>query len=171
MKSTGIIRKLDGLGRIVIPIEFRKRNDIRFLDPLEIIATDDGDIILRKVDIAVQFTNSGGPVADELSRCIGKDVMLSGVKRILAASGGAKVSPSSNTLGEKAQAYIEGRKIFNGKAEEIGLSAAKYAAIVPVYAESLFGSLIVLSDSPVTDEEVKIASLSAKILAIQMQRF
>ncbi|MCL2798358.1 MAG: AbrB/MazE/SpoVT family DNA-binding domain-containing protein, partial [Firmicutes bacterium] len=47
MKVTGIIRKLDMLGRIVIPREYRKMLKIREADPLEIIAMDNGDILVR----------------------------------------------------------------------------------------------------------------------------
>jgi transcriptional pleiotropic regulator of transition state genes len=47
MKSTGIVRKVDELGRIVIPIELRRTLDIAVKDPLEIFVEDD-KIILRK---------------------------------------------------------------------------------------------------------------------------
>ena len=47
MKSTGIIRKVDELGRIVIPMELRKSMDIKEKDPLEIF-TDQGSIVLKK---------------------------------------------------------------------------------------------------------------------------
>ena len=47
MKSTGIIRKLDELGRIVLPVELRKNLGIKEKDPME-ISTDNDCIILRK---------------------------------------------------------------------------------------------------------------------------
>ena len=48
MKATGIIRRIDDLGRIVIPKEIRKTMHIRESDPLEIFTERDGDIILKK---------------------------------------------------------------------------------------------------------------------------
>ncbi|MBQ9658141.1 MAG: AbrB/MazE/SpoVT family DNA-binding domain-containing protein [Clostridia bacterium] len=49
MKSTGIIRKIDELGRIVIPIELRNKLDISIKEPLEIFV-DKSSIILKKVE-------------------------------------------------------------------------------------------------------------------------
>jgi Regulators of stationary/sporulation gene expression len=54
MKSTGIVRKIDELGRIVLPIEFRRTMDLDIKDPVEIF-TDDGVIILRKYQPACDY--------------------------------------------------------------------------------------------------------------------
>ena len=59
MKETGIVRKVDNLGRIVIPMEIRKIFDIKIADPLEILVND-GTIVLRKYNIGC--SNCGGEV-------------------------------------------------------------------------------------------------------------
>ncbi len=48
MKSTGIVRKIDALGRIVIPVELRRMLDIEIKDPIELFTDDNGKIILKK---------------------------------------------------------------------------------------------------------------------------
>ena len=48
MKATGIIRRIDDLGRIVIPLEIRRTMNIKYNDPLEIFVSNDGDIVFRK---------------------------------------------------------------------------------------------------------------------------
>ncbi|MBH0167189.1 AbrB/MazE/SpoVT family DNA-binding domain-containing protein [Fictibacillus sp. 7GRE50] len=48
MKSTGIVRKIDDLGRVVIPVELRRTLDIEIKDPIEIFTDDNGEIILKK---------------------------------------------------------------------------------------------------------------------------
>ena len=48
MKATGIVRKVDELGRIVMPIELRRTLDINVRDPIEIFVSDDGEILLKK---------------------------------------------------------------------------------------------------------------------------
>lgn len=53
MKSTGIVRRIDDLGRIVIPIEIRKSLGIRDRDPLEIYTDSEGHILLKKYDSMV----------------------------------------------------------------------------------------------------------------------
>ena len=48
MKATGIVRRIDDLGRIVIPLEIRRTMNIKYNDPLEIFVSNDGDIVFRK---------------------------------------------------------------------------------------------------------------------------
>lgn len=57
MKSTGIVRKVDELGRIVVPMELRKTLDIKEKDPIEIF-TEGDNIILRKFSDACVFCGS-----------------------------------------------------------------------------------------------------------------
>lgn len=63
MKSTGIVRKMDELGRIVLPIELRRTLDIAPLDPLEIYV-DEGAIILKKYEPSCIFCGSSKDVID-----------------------------------------------------------------------------------------------------------
>ena len=58
MKSTGIVRKVDELGRIVLPIELRRSLNIDVKDSLEIFVGEDGKIILQKYNAGCVFTNS-----------------------------------------------------------------------------------------------------------------
>ena len=69
MKATGIVRKLDQLGRVVIPIELRRTFGIEEKDGLEIY-TDDDRIVLRKHEPACVFCGS----ADEVTKFKGKNV-------------------------------------------------------------------------------------------------
>ncbi|MBE5772130.1 MAG: AbrB/MazE/SpoVT family DNA-binding domain-containing protein [Clostridia bacterium] len=74
MKSTGVVRKLDDLGRIVIPIELRRTMDIGLRDTLEIFVEDD-KIILKKYHPACVFCNDARdvvPYKDKLicQRCL-----------------------------------------------------------------------------------------------------
>ncbi len=68
MKSTGIVRKVDELGRVVIPIEIRRTQGIDEKDPLEIYVDDDGNIILKKYQPACIFCGS----ADNMQHYKGK---------------------------------------------------------------------------------------------------
>jgi len=69
MKSTGIVRKIDDLGRMVIPIELRKTMNINKKDPMEIFV--DGDkIILRKYEPACIFCGSADDIIEYEGRTI-----------------------------------------------------------------------------------------------------
>ena len=69
MKSTGVVRKIDELGRIVLPIEIRKVLDIKQKDAVEIF-TDDNRIILQKYQPSCSFCNN----ADEIVLFSGKRI-------------------------------------------------------------------------------------------------
>ncbi len=71
MKSTGIVRRVDELGRIVIPIELRKTMDIKEKDPLEILVNND-QIILRKYESACIFCGNAESLVDHHGRKVCK---------------------------------------------------------------------------------------------------
>lgn len=77
MKATGIVRKVDELGRIVIPVEIRRIMEIEEKDPLEIFTDDNGMIILRKYGYSCAFCSSENEVKmyqgkNICSKCISK---------------------------------------------------------------------------------------------------
>ena len=74
MKSTGIVRKVDELGRVVIPIELRRVLDIEVKDALEIF-TDDDKIILKKYQPRMTCAATGDESDDNLSLADGKIVL------------------------------------------------------------------------------------------------
>ena len=71
MRATGIVRKVDELGRIVLPIELRKIMHIKDRDPLEVFV-DDNRIILQKYEPACIFTNSTEDLIEYEGRKISK---------------------------------------------------------------------------------------------------
>ncbi len=79
MKSTGIVRKLDQLGRIVIPKELRNTFDLNETDPIEIFV-EGNEIILRKYQPACIFCND----ADDIVQIDGKNVCRKCINKIKA---------------------------------------------------------------------------------------
>lgn len=74
MKSTGIVRKVDELGRIVLPIELRRTLDIEIKDSLEIYV-DDSRIILKKYEPTCIFCGEGNNVINYQDKNICKDCL------------------------------------------------------------------------------------------------
>lgn len=74
MKSTGIVRKIDELGRLVLPIEIRKQMDIKEKDSIEIFV-DDGKIILKKYEPSCVFCNSIGDMVYYSGKLICRDCL------------------------------------------------------------------------------------------------
>jgi len=76
MKSTGIVRKVDELGRIVLPIELRRNLNIDVKDSLEIFVGDDGKIILQKYNAGCVFTNSMDNLVNYKGTKVSKQAIL-----------------------------------------------------------------------------------------------
>jgi AbrB family transcriptional regulator, transcriptional pleiotropic regulator of transition state genes len=74
MKSTGIVRDIDQLGRVVIPIELRRTMGISISDPLEVFVEDDY-IILKKYQPACQFCNNSSDMIEYKGKKICKDCL------------------------------------------------------------------------------------------------
>lgn len=171
MKFTGIVRKLDMLGRIVIPREYRKMHKIKESDPLEIIAMDNGDILIRKIDVSAELLSAGLPIVSEVYLTLGIDVMLADGEKYLAGAGSLKNRLTGTILSGAAQRLIENRKCYSGKAAEIGLDGAEYVSLCPVFGENVFGAMMLFSEKPVEPADGRVLQLTGKILGNTMQRF
>ena len=171
MKFTGIVRKLDMLGRIVIPREYRKMHKIKATDPLEIIAMENGDILIRKVDLSAELTDAGAPILEEVYNTLGRGVMLADGEKYLAGAGAVKNRLIGSALSRQAQSLIEERKCYNGAASGVGLEGAEHVSLCPIFGEDVFGALVLFSDQPVEAWDGRVLQLAGRILGNSMQRF
>lgn len=88
MKATGIVRRIDELGRVVIPKEIRRTQRIRRGDPLEIFTTGDGEVIFKKYSPVGELQGVAVQYAEVLSRSFALTAFVADRDRILAAAGG-----------------------------------------------------------------------------------
>ena len=85
MKATGIVRRIDDLGRVVIPKEIRRTMRIREGDPLEIYTSSDGEVIFKKYSAINEMAASASQVAEvKAKRSSAKGVFLRGWRIILS---------------------------------------------------------------------------------------
>lgn len=180
MKATGIVRKIDDLGRIVIPKEIRKNLRIREGDPLEIFIEKDGEIILRKhatmgdmLEIATQY-------AETLSRTTDFATCISDTETIITVSGAPKKDYIAKEISEHVLNVMEDRAIWSTKDDRImpliiGDSILKYRSqiIAPIICDGdAIGSVIMFStdyNKPITKVEYKLAQNAANFLAKQIE--
>ena len=87
MKSTGIVRRIDDLGRIVIPKEIRKTQHIREGDALEIFAAADGEVVFKKYSPLGGLGQLAGDYAAVLAKSLGCAVVVCDRGSIIAAAG------------------------------------------------------------------------------------
>ena len=90
MKATGIVRRIDDLGRVVIPKEIRRTMRIREGDPLEIYTDRDGEVIFKKYSPMGELGTFAGELAEALSRTAGLSCAICDRDAVIAAAGGKK---------------------------------------------------------------------------------
>ena len=90
MKATGIVRRIDDLGRVVVPKEIRRTLRIREGDPLEIFTDREGEIILKKYSPIGEIGAFAKQYAESLAQTSGHMVCIADRDQFIAAAGGGK---------------------------------------------------------------------------------
>lgn len=90
MKATGVVRRIDDLGRVVIPKEIRRTMRIREGDSLEIYLNQAGDVILKKYSPVADISSFAQQYADAMNGATGKGVVIVDREDIIAAAGDVK---------------------------------------------------------------------------------
>ena len=90
MKATGIVRRIDDLGRVVVPKEIRRTLRIREGDPLEIFTDRQGEIILKKYSPIGELSAFAKEYADSLATTIGTTICITDHDQVVAAAGFGK---------------------------------------------------------------------------------
>lgn len=118
MRATGIVRRLDNLGRIVIPKEIRRSLHIREADPIEIFTDHDGMILLKKYSPIGELAELAQEYADSMASTIGETVLICDLDTVIAASGGGSRNFLGKTIHPMLERAIENRKSISAKCSE-----------------------------------------------------
>ena len=108
MKATGIVRRIDDLGRVVVPKEIRRTLRIREGDPLEIFTDREGEIILKKYSPIGELGIFAGQYAESLAQTMGCLVCVSDRDHIIAAAGNGKREYDGKPIQPAAGKYDRG---------------------------------------------------------------
>ena len=90
MKATGIVRRIDDLGRVVIPKEIRRTMRIREGDPLEIYTDTDGQVIFKKYSPMGELSEFAAQICDALHKTTGSIAVVCDRDAVIAVAGGGK---------------------------------------------------------------------------------
>jgi AbrB family transcriptional regulator, stage V sporulation protein T len=180
MKATGIVRRIDDLGRVVIPKEIRRTLRIREGDPLEIFVDRDGEVILKKYSPIGELGDFAKEYAESLSEGTGHLTMITDRDTIIAVSGGSKKEYLEKSVGSIVEACMENRKSMiettPGQFEICKDHSDTYTAFVmaPIIAGGdPIGSVILASKDDAVkmgQMETKMAETAAGFLAKQMEQ-
>ena len=176
MKATGIVRRIDDLGRVVIPKEIRKTLRLRDGDALEIFTDSDGEVIFKKYSPIGELSLFAAQYAEAINANAAMPVIISDNDRIVASSGVAKREVHDKHISAKVEELMEQRRTFNASSggEEVipieGLER-KASIVCPIIAAGdAVGSVIVLDDGRKPSEtEIKLTSVAASFLGKQME--
>lgn len=112
MKATGIVRRVDDLGRIVIPKEIRRTLRIREGDPLEIYTEKDGGVIFRKYSPMGDMQETAAQLCEAIHAATGKAVLVADCDSILALSGAPKRDLQDKSLSQKLEKQMQERSSY-----------------------------------------------------------
>lgn len=118
MRATGIVRRIDDLGRVVIPKEIRRTLRIREGDPLEIFTDRQGEVILKKYSPIGELGTFAKEYAEALAQGTGHMVCICDHDQIIAAAGGSKKDFVGKNISPELEMLIDERKnILSNKNE------------------------------------------------------
>ena len=112
MKATGIVRRIDDLGRVVIPKEIRRTMRIREGDPLEIYTNPDGEVIFKKYSPIGEISEAASTYAEVLAKITGCPALICDRDHIIAASGISKKEVLERRVSNSLEDIIEQRKFY-----------------------------------------------------------
>lgn len=109
MKATGIVRRIDDLGRVVIPKEIRRTLRIREGDPLEIFTDQNGAVVLKKYSPIGDLSTFAAQYAQGLAVASGSLVCVTDRDHIIAAAGNGKKNYDGKPVSQELEQFIESR--------------------------------------------------------------
>lgn len=179
MKATGMIRRIDDLGRIVIPKEIRKTMHIRESDPLEIFTEKDGTIILKKYSPIGEMGNHAQLYAQSIASQIPYTICICDQDCVIAAAGPNAKNFLGKPLDEKSQILLSERKnILVDRTKDDFFpfvsdfkESFQYACLATIISESeAIGFVCIFSiDKKLSDQELLIAKIAAGFLGKQLE--
>ena len=183
MKATGVVRRIDDLGRVVIPKEIRKTLRIKEGAPLEIFTDKEGEIILKKYSPIGELTEFASGYAETLSKTTGHIACITDKDTVIAVSGGSKKEFLEQSISDELERILEDKENYtsrenNNLAVPITKNDNKERrfnsqVVYPIISDGdAIGSVILLSKEPgikMTEVEQKVVQSAASFLGRQME--
>ena len=179
MKATGIVRRIDDLGRVVIPKEIRRTMRIREGDPLEIYTSRDGEVIFKKYSLLGGVEDFAVQLCETMSRSTGSICAVTDRDTVIAVAGGGKRELLGKRITAELEQVMENRRIYQytGEGNPIPVSDNSTAMLTqvaaPILAEGdLLGLVLFIGttpDSSTGDAELKLARTIAAFLGRHME--
>ena len=180
MKATGIVRRIDDLGRIVIPKEIRRVLRIREGDPLEIFTEKDGEVIFKKYSPMGELGSFAAQICESLHKTTAAAAAICDRDTVIAVSGGFRRELMEKRISPALEQIMENRGVYHRAAEGDASTPAVEGAESPavsiaapiIAAGDVMGCVLFVAEpnsAPHGDTELKLAQMVAAFLGKQME--
>ncbi len=177
MKATGIVRRIDDLGRVVIPKEIRRTMRIREGDPLEIYTSAGGEVIFKKYSPIGEMAAFAAEYAESLSNATKLPVLICDRDHCIAAAGISKKEVLERRITPFLESLMEERRSVTPDSEEEyqaleGVGRAIKVGVPILNAGDVSGAVVLIADelgSKVDASDLKLANVAADFLGRQVE--
>ncbi len=179
MKATGIVRRIDDLGRVVIPKEIRRTMRIREGDPLEIYTSNDGEVVFKKYSPIGEISAYSSMYAEVLTKTGGLPVIVCDKDHVVSVAGIPKKELLERRIAPVMEDLMQNRKniAYTDTAQERirpveGVDRYAVASSLIVVAGDVVGCMVFLSgdaDSKANEIQIKLISVASNLLAKQLE--
>ncbi len=183
MKATGVVRRIDDLGRIVIPKEIRKTLRIKEGDPLEIFTDREGQVILKKYSPIGELSEFATEYAETLAKTTGHIACITDKDTVIAVSGGPKKEYLEQGISKDLEKIMDEKEIYISKENnDVSIPVTQNSSndkrnnsqvVYPIISDGdVIGTVILLSkdaNTKMSDVEKKVVQSAASFLGAQME--
>ena len=179
MKATGIVRRIDDLGRVVIPKEIRRTMRIREGDPLEIFTNGEGGVVFQKYSLMGGLADFSAQLCESLHKSTGKLVTITDRDTCLSVAGGGRRELTDKSISPALAQIMEGRQIYQHQPGQPALPVSDYteryviSTAAPILAEGdVLGCVVFLCEQDhltVGETEYPLAQTIAGFLGRHME--
>lgn len=182
MKATGIVRRIDDLGRVVVPKEIRRTLRLREGEPMEIFTGKDGEIILKKYSPVGEMESHARELAETIAQITGYLTCVTDTDQVIVACGHGQKEYQGKAISQELEGVIKEResrltqKLKGNMVPVIGeeeLQDTSQAICPIISAGDVLGAVVLLGRSKkqlLGELELKIASVAAGFLGKQMEQ-
>ena len=180
MKATGIVRRIDDLGRVVIPKEIRRTMRIREGDPLEIYTDREGEVIFKKYSPIGELMDFAASYADTLYKTCNIPVAVCDKDIVIACAGISKKEFLEKKISHALESVIEGRSFYTAGKQDVFLtedtSTHFVSCAMPIFAEGdVIGCVVAVGNTENkseylgSDTEQRLIQTAAGFLGRQLE--
>ena len=173
MKATGIVRRIDDLGRVVIPKEIRRTMKIREGAPLEIFTDAGGSVIFRKYSQVGEESGVATQMCEAMYKTSGRSCAICDLDSVVAASGPRKRDLDGKALAPELEQAMQQRQLVTRTQGGLEVAPGAPAACIaaPIIAGGdLCGCVLMMEgETPPSETDVKAAQLAATFFGKQME--